>query len=244
MASQARVALGTAVAAAARGRRLGLRGAGHPATACLLVADAVSCGSRRTFATEGHFHEFLGSGMAGGARKLGDLAKVPLLQRESPTRVRDIWLERFRDKPTVVAGALSQEEYKALVSNATACPVFLVPVPRGSGYLNLVWQAQRDLFLFQTLESFQAGAGRIDFGVSLFTELLPTHSLALLHGELKTGLLTKEEAARVVRYTREAYMDPSRFAWVQRFNNNPREFDYQEFLSAFRPLERFHTEGS
>jgi len=122
--------------------------------------------------------------------------------------------------------------------------MFLVPVPRGSGYLNLVWQAQRDLFLYQTLESMQHGSGGVDFGVALFPELLPTHGLVLLHGELKTGLLTKAEAESAVRYMREAYADPVRFAWVKKFNLRPREFDYNEFLAEFRPLERWHAAAS
>mmetsp|Transcript_133217 Transcript_133217/g.371363 ORF Transcript_133217/g.371363 Transcript_133217/m.371363 type:complete len:249 (-) Transcript_133217:105-851(-) len=223
-------------------------GAQRTATACwqgrrpgFRSGFAARSPARTASSSSGSVAEALAPGLQGGARQLSDIAKVPLLMRESPARVREIWLEKFRDSATTVAGALAQEEYRALVSSATACPMFLVPVPRGSGYLNMVWQAQRDLFLYQTLESLQRGTGSVDFGVALFTELLPTHGLVLLHGELQTGLLTKTEAERVVRYTREAYADPARFAWVKRFNLNPREFDYEEFLAEFRPLERWHA---
>merc|ERR1711920_783567 len=165
--------------------------------------------------------------------------------KESPVRVREIWLEQFRSKELAVAGTVGQDEYHIIHANATACPMFLMPVPRGEGYLNLVWQFQGNSFLYQTLESFQRGtSGAVDFGFVMFTELLGSHNLALLHGELQSGLLSKAEAARIVRLTREAYMDPARFTWVQRFNNQPREFDYEEFMKEFRPLERWNATGS
>merc|ERR1719468_235560 len=101
------------------------------------------------------------------------------------------------------------------MKNAQGCPVFLVPVPRGEGFLNLVWQLQGSSFVYQTLESFQQGkVGQVDFGFVLFSELVESHQLALLHGEVQTRLLTKQEAACIVRYTREAYADPARFEWA------------------------------
>mmetsp|Transcript_33991 Transcript_33991/g.50323 ORF Transcript_33991/g.50323 Transcript_33991/m.50323 type:complete len:113 (-) Transcript_33991:38-376(-) len=111
--------------------------------------------------------------------------------------------------------------------------------------MNLVWQFQNDSFLYQTLESFQqGGSGAIDLGVVFFTELQGSHQLVLLHGELKTGLLTKEEAAKMIRFTREAYMDPARFAWIQKFNHRAREFDYNDYLKEFKPIEKWHAMGS
>jgi len=179
-------------------------------------------------------------GVPGGVGRLSDIAKVPLLMKESSARVREVWLERFRENERVVAGVIADREYELLCASAAACPMFLVPVPRGSGYINLVWQAQGRRFIYQTLDSFQKGGGSsvgADLGVVLFPELLSTHHLALLHGELHTPVLTKAEAERVVRYTREAYSDSSRFAWVKKFNCNPREFDYEAFMKEFKPLE-------
>ena len=33
--------------------------------------------------------------------------------------------------------------------------MFVMPLPRGEGYANLVWQAQEERVLFKTLEGFQ-----------------------------------------------------------------------------------------
>eukprot|EP00438_Fugacium_kawagutii_P034259 Skav225952 [mRNA] locus=scaffold1500:673551:675329:- [translate_table: standard] len=147
--------------------------------------------------------------------------------------------------------------------------MFVVPLPRGEGYANLVGrgspkigklamsngsrEAQGNRVLFKTLEAFQRPAGTeilrqnspvIDLGVNFFTELLmPSHQLVLLRGEIKSNLLSKEsnggkdEAAKLVRFMREAYCDPSLFAWVKRFNHSARDFDWQEYMSEARPLE-------
>merc|ERR1712060_572150 len=135
-----------------------------------------------------------------------------------------------------IAGALADEEYRNIVANASACPMFLIPVPRGEGYINLIWQAQGNVFIYKTLESFQNGSSDVDLGVTLFDELMDSHQIALLHAEIQTRLLTKEDAARVVRYTRAAYADQSFFAWVKKFNQSPRDFDYEQFMSECKPL--------
>eukprot|EP00929_Paragymnodinium_shiwhaense_P016851 TRINITY_DN125504_c0_g1_i1.p1 TRINITY_DN125504_c0_g1~~TRINITY_DN125504_c0_g1_i1.p1 ORF type:complete len:238 (-),score=28.71 TRINITY_DN125504_c0_g1_i1:110-823(-) len=224
------------------GRRLhGLQRAARPALLARHLVPRVAATRAATLdssvkdAVRGH-------NLIGGASKLSDIAKVPLLVRESPVRVREIWLERFKDDPSKFAGAMSNDEYAAMQANAAVCPMFLVPVPRGDGYVNLLWQAQGNRVLFKTLEAFQRGdQGAVDVGLTMFTELLGSHQLVLLQGSIHTPLLTKAEGARIIRYCREAYVDPVRFAWVKKFNQNPREFDYEEFMSEFRPLERWHN---
>eukprot|EP00435_Cladocopium_sp_Y103_P063298 s367_g24.t2 len=161
--------------------------------------------------------------------------EVPLLIKESPVRVREIWLERFQDNPLAVAGALTDQDFRSLKANAEACPMFVVPLPRGEGYANLVWQAQGNRVLFKTLEGFQQNSPVIDLGVNFFTEL--SHQLVLLRGEIKSNLLSKDEAAKMVRFMREAYCDPTLFGWVKRFNHSARDFDWQEYMSTARPLE-------
>ncbi|CAL1141398.1 unnamed protein product [Cladocopium goreaui] len=170
----------------------------------------------RSFSTGSLPGEALAPGMPGGAAKLSDIAKVPLLIKESPVRVREIWLERFQDNPLAVAGALTDQDFRSLKANAEACPMFVVPLPRGEGYANLVWQAQGNRVLFKTLEGFQQNSPVIDLGVNFFTELLMSHQLVLLRGEIKSNLLSKDEAAKMVRFMREAYCDPTLFGWVKR----------------------------
>lgn len=232
---QGSLVLRAAAASAARARGRAPALLRHPAAKGHRVQPGALACARRKVA------EALAPGIPGGAKRLSDIAKVPLLQQESPTKVRQIWLDKFRDDAKRLGGVLGAEEHGGLAPKMAACPMFLLPVPRGSGYMNLVWQAQGNSFLYQTLESAQRGAaGSIELSVVLFTELLESHQLVLLHGELQSALLTKAESEQIVRQTREAYSDPARFAWVERFNLRPREFDYEEFLAQFRPLERWH----
>lgn len=225
-----------AAATAVLGRRLhrsGLPSFANAARArCALPAHAA-----RGLST-GSFASALPPGLAGGVGGLSDIAKVPLLMQESPARVREIWLERHRETGDALGGALSADEYKKLRQNADACPMFLVPVRRGDGgYINFVWQAQRHKFLVKTLEAFQQGSQHVDLSITFFEELLSSHQLVLLQGKVHSNALLKEDAERIIRYLREAYADEARFRWVERFNLRPREFDYDEFVKEFRPLE-------
>merc|ERR1711924_408128 len=56
----------------------------------------------RTFST-GSVREALPADVAGGLSKLSDIAKVQLLMGQTSSRVREIWLEQFREKERVVA---------------------------------------------------------------------------------------------------------------------------------------------
>lgn len=175
-----------------------------------------------------------------GMQQLSDIAKLPLLQRESPTRVREIWLEKFRESSRVVAGTISDQEYEPLSANMHSCPMFLVPVARGSGYMNYVWQARGDQILYQPLDAHQNGSDFIDLSLTFYTDLLRSHKLVLVHGKLSKvpAALTKSEAEQVVRYTRLAYSDPVLFDWVRTFNHNSRDFNYERYMRECRPLER------
>eukprot|EP00927_Polykrikos_kofoidii_P073291 TRINITY_DN69338_c0_g1_i1.p1 TRINITY_DN69338_c0_g1~~TRINITY_DN69338_c0_g1_i1.p1 ORF type:complete len:267 (-),score=31.13 TRINITY_DN69338_c0_g1_i1:50-793(-) len=179
-----------------------------------------------------------------GPSKLSDVAKVSLLMQESASRVREIWLEYFKDKPRCFGGVMTGEEYFTLKTNMAKYPMCLLPLPRGSGYMNYVWQAQGDRILYKSVQAYQRGdSAGIDLSAVIFPDLLGTHQLALVHGNVH-GLISKEEGARMVRFTREAYLDPGQFAWVRRFNDSPREFDFEEFIENFRPLEKWHNTAS
>ncbi|CAD7962605.1 unnamed protein product [Amoebophrya sp. A120] len=60
------------------------------------------------------------------SRKLSDIVKLPLLQRESPQKVREVWLSH--DKPRIINGVLAAPEWRASAANAKAAPLFVVPV--------------------------------------------------------------------------------------------------------------------
>eukprot|EP00747_Dinoflagellata_sp_TGD_P213650 gnl/TRDRNA2_/TRDRNA2_86576_c0_seq2.p1 gnl/TRDRNA2_/TRDRNA2_86576_c0~~gnl/TRDRNA2_/TRDRNA2_86576_c0_seq2.p1 ORF type:complete len:239 (+),score=41.80 gnl/TRDRNA2_/TRDRNA2_86576_c0_seq2:53-718(+) len=182
--------------------------------------------------------------VTGVPQRLSDIAKVDLLQQEPSARVREIWIEQFHTKERIVAGVMAAEEFAKFKDGSSSCPMFICPVPRGEGYMNFVWQSQGPhgtSLVYKTLEAFQANSEGVDLNVKFFSELLDSHQLTLLHGELRSGVLTKEEASLMVRYTREAYTDPTMLSWVHRFNHSPSEFDYEQFFKDVKPLERWHA---
>ncbi|CAE8602913.1 unnamed protein product [Polarella glacialis] len=206
---------------------------------------SLSLGSlpQKRCAKTGHVGEGLAPGVPGGRTRLSDVAKVPLFMKETSVRVRELWLEKYRDNGQIVAGALADTDYYKLKANMEACPMFLLPVPKGEGYQNFVWQVQENRILFKTIDGFQQNSPILDLSVTLFTELVGSHQLVLLFGEMQSGVFSKDEAALAIRYLREVYTDPEQFRWVKRFNHEARDFDYGEFTREFRPLERWQALG-
>lgn len=171
--------------------------------------------------------------------RLADVVKVELLSGETAARVRELWLEHFREESSsVIAGVMTGPEYVAFRAASSACPTFIAPIRRESELLNLVWHAQGSSILYQSLQAFKggaagAGAGRADLVLTLFTELLDSHDLVLLHGQLCSDLLAKRQAAEAIRFTRCAYTQAQWLPWVKKFNLSPSTFDVEAFLAEF-----------
>lgn len=171
--------------------------------------------------------------------RLETIANLELLSTEAPTRVRELWLERFREaSPNVIAGVMSRTEFDIFQARSSSCPTFLIPVQRESGLLNLICHVQGSRVLYQSVEALKGGAagagtGRADLVLTLFPDLLESHDLVLLHGQLCSDLVDKRQAAEMVRFTRCAYTQQRWRTWVEKFNLAPATFDVEAYLAEF-----------
>ena len=76
-------------------------------------------------------------------KQLNEVARLPLLQQETAVKIRQLWLDQFKDRADVVVGTLARAEYETFRANAIACPMFIVPVMKSeASYFNLVSQFQ------------------------------------------------------------------------------------------------------
>lgn len=180
-------------------------------------------------------------------RTLNEVARVPLLNQESPVKIRQLWLEQFAKRQDVVVGTMAKAEYEQFKANAIACPMFLVPVMKSgeqTGYFNLVSQFQDGKHCLLTdVESFRAGNAATASPMMVMTvydELVKEKQVALLRGDIINRLdISQDEAMRIMKYLRTFYTN--HFGLVQKFNKSPREFDYNEFLGQAR---KFFLESS
>merc|ERR1719213_252052 len=118
--------------------------------------------------------------------------------------------------------------------------MFLAPVksPEGAGYYNLIWQMQDGILLYTPLDQFRraASAAQAVMSVTVFDELVEAKGLALIRADILQPVLTKDQAAEIIRLTREFYGEADKFEWVKRFNHSPNAFVYEDFVKQFPQL--------
>lgn len=172
-------------------------------------------------------------------KQLNEVARVPLLRQESPVKIRQLWLEQFKDRADVVVGTMAKSEYDQFKSNAVACPMFLSPVMKnsdGSSYFNLITQFQDGKYCLLTdMDAFRSNPLNASpmMVITVYDELVAEKGIALIRGDIINRLeISRNEAKSILKFLRVFYT--SKFDQVKRFNNQPREFDYNEFMRTAR----------
>ena len=172
-------------------------------------------------------------------KQLNEVARVPLLRQESAVKIRQLWLEQFKDRADVVVGTMAKGEYEQFKSNAVACPMFLSPViknPDGSSYFNLISQFQDGKYCLLTdMDAFKANPLNASpmMVITVYDELVTEKGIALIRGDIINRLeISRNEANSILKFLRVFYT--TKFDVVKRFNNQPRDFDYNEFIRCAR----------
>jgi ATP synthase F1 complex assembly factor 1 len=169
-------------------------------------------------------------------RQLNEVARVPLLKQENAVKVRQLWLDQFKDRPDVVVGTMAKSEYTTFKANASACPMFLVPVmkPGGAAYFNLISQFQDGRHcLLTSLDAYRIDPATASpmMVSTIYDELIPDKSIALMRGDIVNRLeITKKDAQRILKFIRHFYTN--KFDLVKNFNLDSRNFDYESFLQV------------
>jgi hypothetical protein len=69
--------------------------------------------------------------------------------------------------------------------------------------------------------------------ITVYDELVAEKGIALIRGDIINRLeISRNEAKSILKFLRVFYT--SKFDQVKRFNNQPREFDYNEFMRTAR----------
>jgi ATP synthase mitochondrial F1 complex assembly factor 1 len=172
-------------------------------------------------------------------KQLNEVARVPLLKQESPVRIRELWLEQFKARNDVVVGTMAKAEFDQFKANAIACPMFIVPVMKGTdgaSYFNLVSQFQDGKYCLLTdLEAFKQNPNNASpmMVLTVYDELVADKGIALMRGDVINRLdISRNEANVILKFLRVFYTN--RFDAVRQFNHDPRNFDYNEFMQSHR----------
>jgi ATP synthase F1 complex assembly factor 1 len=170
-------------------------------------------------------------------KQLNEVARLPLLQQESPIKIRQLWLEQFKDRNDVVVGTMALKEFEQFRANAKECPMFLVPVMKTeSSFFNLVSQFQDGKHcLLTSVNAYRENPGAASpmMVITIYDELVKEKGIALVRGDLVNQLdLGKQDGEIILKFLREFYLN--NFKLISDFNKNSREFEFNDLLQKFR----------
>lgn len=129
-------------------------------------------------------------------RRLGDITKLPLLQKHTADRVEEIWRSYHDTHKTAFADVLSEQGYELLRARSKRCPLFVIPVRRDAqSFFTLLLQFQERQILFTFLEDYKRNAaGAMPyFTMTMFDEFVTSKQIALMRADI-TNMMKKEEA--------------------------------------------------
>jgi len=163
-------------------------------------------------------------------RKLEDIIKYALLEREPPERIKTIWNEFHDARLDTVATTWSTAEWEGVQERKRRCPRFIYPVFKGAGtFFNLIAEWQDKFCIFTFLEDYRRNPAAAEpyMSVALYDDFLARKQLVLVRGDF-SGHLRKADAVHLLNMMRHYYFTEPRA--VETFNKDPGAFDFASFI--------------
>lgn len=107
-------------------------------------------------------------------RKMREIVKMTLIERELPGKIKDIWNTYHAPRPQNVSTVLTAHQYNLLSMRLRASPFFVFPLRRKGGHFLLLLQSQEKSQLFTFLDDYKRNPERATpyFILTLFDEIL------------------------------------------------------------------------
>jgi hypothetical protein len=124
-------------------------------------------------------------------RKLEQIIKYALLERELPGEIKRIWETFHERRHDCVATTLTESEYNGLRSVGRKNPMMVFPVRKDEGqFYMVVAQMQDNHVIFTYLEHFKRNPETAEpyLAVTLFDDFLERKQLVLVRGDFSAHL--------------------------------------------------------
>lgn len=164
-------------------------------------------------------------------RKLREIVKVTLFEREQPEKIKEIWQTYYDEKPNAIGTDIKADEMKLIIENGKANPFFIFPVRKQSGHYILLAQNQEKSFIYTFLEDYKANPHNATpyLVVTMFDELVFKKGVALVRGDV-IGDLSKKESEIIFNMTKLHYTNETFYKKVVTFNRDSSNFNHQEHI--------------
>jgi hypothetical protein len=168
-------------------------------------------------------------------RKLEQVIKYALLERETPARIREIWNSFHDGQLWAVATTWTREEYDTISRMRRRCPRFIYPVLKGDGkFFTIVSEFQDNYCIFTFLDDYKKNPSTAEpyMSVAIYPDFLERKQLVLVRGDF-SGHLTKRDAAHILNLMRHFYIHEPKY--LETFNRDPGSFDFAAFVRDCPP---------
>lgn len=168
----------------------------------------------------------------GYVRKLDEIVKLELLEKEPAPAVKQIW-EAYHQTQAEQSWGLTIDaaQYKVLTERLKESPMFIAPVRRDKGFFVLAMQAKEKSMCFTFLDEFKKSPETANpwLFATAYDDLVASKQMALVRADFMPQLITREEAAAVLARTIDLYTSNKYDrAWI--FNHAPTHFKVEDFL--------------
>lgn len=169
-------------------------------------------------------------------RKLREVIKLSLIERELPGNIKRIWTEYHSKRPNNVATVITSTQYLTLSKRLAESQFFIFPLKRESGYFFMLSQSQDKSNLFTFLEDFKKNPNQATpyFVLTIFDELVHQKNLILIRGDIVDNLITKAEASSLLTGFLSYYIESGLYDdFVMKFNHKPEHFNHENHVSQY-----------
>ncbi|EKX36099.1 hypothetical protein GUITHDRAFT_117769 [Guillardia theta CCMP2712] len=173
-------------------------------------------------------------------RALNDIVKLDMMMQENSGRIIEVWMQYHSTKKDAAASVLSRPEYDTLTFRIKKCPIVILPVHRPEGYQAFLVKFDELRAFVTTLEEYKEKGENAEpvLAWSLHPDMLEEKGMALARADFVASCLTKDEANKLIADLTYCYVDSKMFKEVMKLNQNPTEFDWNDFVQK---LGQRHT---
>ncbi|KAJ3022939.1 ATP synthase mitochondrial F1 complex assembly factor 1 [Thoreauomyces humboldtii] len=179
-------------------------------------------------------------GLPSHVKTLAELTDLDRLRTESPETITKIWATYHAEQDTLCA-TIPAAVYARLSARAKQFPMFVLPLPRDSGYEFFVMQFAGHQVFFTPLLEYQTHVenARPMLVITHHTDLAADKGIVLMRGDpADPKQLTLPQAQNLVYQMQMFYVagPPEKLNLVDKFHKDPGAFDYKELIDAVNTL--------
>ncbi|KAI7824461.1 ATP11 protein-domain-containing protein [Kickxella alabastrina] len=181
------------------------------------------------------------SNLPPSTKTLDQIMRIELLENNTAEEISDIWNKYHATRDTISA-VIPTSTYTDLLQVARKNPIFIIPLPRKEGVEFYFLQFEHHQVHFTSLIEYKTNTvnARPYLTLTHYTDLMQGKGVVLMRGEMdgEQRFLDVQNAQYLALQMQQFYVTGGleKRALLEKFNQRPEEFDYQELMSVAEKL--------